>query len=153
MIDRRLETVFASIADATEAFEAGAEQRKQETSLLRQEHTQLKAAVEELRQDTARKLQATAQSVARLRTELELEMADTRQNRDTERQEAAKVRKNLTVQVRSELAKLEGLGATTKVEFQRINKFIGKSAEVMKLLMEDQMLMQLMQEQEIIDRK
>ena len=120
---------------------------------MRQEHTQLQAAVEELRQDTARKLQATAQSVARLRTELELEMADTRQNRDTERQEAAKVRKNLTVQVRTELAKLEGLGATTKVEFQRINKFIGKSAEVMKLLMEDQMLMQLMQEQEIIDRK
>ena len=68
-------------------------------------------------------------------------MDESRQSREAERLEAAKMRRNLTVQVQTELAKLKGLDGNTKYEFQRINKLIKKSAEAMKLLMEDQMLM------------
>ena len=141
MIDKRLESVFASIADTAEAGEAATGQRKQELAQLSQEYAQLKATVEELKQDTVLQLQGTTKSITRLKAELQFEIDESRQNGETERQEAAKMRRNLTAQVQAELAKLQGLDGITKHEFQRINKIIKKSTEAMKLLMEDQMLM------------
>ena len=70
MIDKRLESVFASIADTAEAGEAATGQRKQELAQLSQEYAQLKATVEELKQDTVLQLQGTTKSITRLKAEL-----------------------------------------------------------------------------------
>jgi heat shock protein HspQ len=70
-----------------------------------------------------------------------------------EKQEMARIRKGITTSVQHELAKFKGLDTNIKYEFSRLNSSINKMVAAMKLLMEDQMIMQMMQEQEIIDRK
>ena len=84
---------------------------------------------------------------------MDFELGNMTSTNAADKQEMAKIRKGIAVSVQNELAKLKGLDTNIKYEFSRINSLLDLSIAAMKLLMEDQMIMQMMQEQEIIDRK
>ena len=89
----------------------------------------------------------------RLKAEMKFELANVTSSNEADKQEMAKIRKGIAISVKDELSRLKGLDADMKYEFGRINSLLARNIEGMKLLMEDQMIMQMMQEQEIIDRK
>jgi predicted nucleic acid-binding Zn-ribbon protein len=92
-------------------------------------------------------------NLERLKAQMDFELGNMTSTNDAAKQAMAKMRKAITDSVQEELAKLKGLDTNIKYEFSRINSLFNKSVAAMKLLMEDQMIMQMMQEQEIIDRK
>lgn len=92
-------------------------------------------------------------NLERLKTQMAFELGNMASTHEADKQELVKVRKSIAVSVQHELARLQGLDTDIKYEFSRLNSLLTRSTEMIKLLMEDQMIMQMMQEQEIIDRK
>ena len=134
---------------------------------IEKENEQLRADVKKLKEAEATKgarLETLAKEFAfqgkdlttnleRLKAQMAFELGNVASTHEADKQEMAKVRKGIAVSVQHELARLQGLDTNIKYEFSRINSLLARSIEGIKLLMEDQMIMQMMQEQEIIDRK
>jgi hypothetical protein len=157
IIRPELARLYGSLADMKEAMIVKVEN----------DNKQLQADIEKLKATDAAKtkqLEALVKeftfqgkdltiNLERLKAQMNFELGNMASTNEADKQEMAKIRKGIAVSVQNELVKPKGLDTNIKYEFSRINSSLNKSIEAIKLLMEDQMIMQMMQEQEIIDRK
>ena len=59
----------------------------------------------------------------------------------------------MSAEIQNEVQKIRNHDEDTKKEFKRVNSLIDALVKLTKTLLEDSMLMQMMQEQDLIDRK
>lgn len=80
-------------------------------------------------------------------------MEDTKQRMDLETQEILKLRKGVKNDIATEMAKITHDDARTQYELSRLSTLTTNIWELTSLLAEDQMLGQLLQEQDALDKK
>jgi hypothetical protein len=70
-----------------------------------------------------------------------------------EKAEFQKIKRTMKLDMQAELQKVRDYTARTSIEMQRVNSLLESQRKILNLLAEDSMLMQMLQEQDLIDRK
>ena len=85
--------------------------------------------------------------------QLKYELGLTTASVEQERVQMTKLRVSIKNQVKEEIEKLKSLDQDTQFEFRRINLLLSKMQAAIGLLSENAMIGQLLQEQDLLDRK
>lgn len=80
-------------------------------------------------------------------------MAQMNDQMEYEKHEIIKLRKNMKMDIQREMDRISGNDQLTKSELKRINAILKNNGLLLNLMLQDQMLMQLLEEQDVLDRK
>lgn len=157
MMKPSLQEVSQAVNAQLEVFEKHMDEFKDRLDLKVEELIELNQVLHSNYEECKQEVKATQQSFKdvsqSLRSELKLELDIVTKNLELDRTETNKLKQSLKLQVREEVEKLKGLDSQVRHEFKRTNSLIAKVIEAINLLAEDQMLSQLLQEQDLLDKK
>lgn len=141
-----LDKVYKQIEDTKKSWSASLGSTEQQ---MHEKVATVASGLEATRQELKRQAEVNAAQQQRLTYDME----DTKQRLDLETQEIQKLRVGVKKDIATELAKITSDDVRTKYELRRLNALIANISETTDLLAEDQMLNQLIQEQEALDKK
>lgn len=93
------------------------------------------------------------ESSDRLKRRIEFDLNQLAEQMGSEKAEFQKIKRSMKLDMQAELQKVREYTSHTAEELRRVNDLLDRHHKIVNLLAEDSMLMQMLQEQDLIDRK